>query len=600
MAREPQAGGGSLTAAQQATKDYLVFNKFETMDTQRARQALPPQRFAWCENLQILADNQLVVVAGPLPALTNILGEEISAQFYANYNNADYIIAFTLDGAGYQVNIATGVQTLIGPPGTFSSSPDVTQWQSSRILIADPIAGYATWDGTTFTKSGGIAPTVTITNAGAGYVSTPTVAITGGHGSGVTAHAIMSGGIITQVIVDHPGSGYVAGDTLTVVFTGGSPSTSAVATAKIFPIFAFPAGSPPTTLAVFQGRVWIGSGRVLSWTGTGGFDDNNLANASGSLTISDADLVHAIFGLRSLNNYLFIFGDNSIKQIGTITVTGSTTTFTILTLSSDVGTTFVRTVQSFNRLVFFANKIGAYAIFGASVEKISSPMDGVFSKLDFTQPLQACLADISTSVRTYLVLVRYNDPVRGTRSLMLAFAEKRWYVINQGANILSCCHAPIAGIIETFASSGPDITQILQAATTPVPIILNLALADHGKPFQQKRAIRFGIGQNVIGSQTIMGTIDSENGSVAFTTYTAALPVTWLNAGPPPSVVTWVNFLGQVVTWVGSGFLWQRGQASATGLYLGMTVTGSVAQMSFNSFVIEYQDATLMTSKPER
>ncbi len=592
-----QQSRGGLTTTQTATKDFLVFNKFETMDTQRARQALPPSRFAWCENLQILADNQLSVVFGPNAPLTQIAGKQISAQFFAVYNNNDYIVAFTLDGAGYQINIATAAVTQIGGPGTFSSQPDVTQWQNTRILIADPIAGYATWDGTVLTKSGSVAPTVTVTNGGVGYGSVPTVAITGGHGSGVTAHAVVVGGVVTQVIVDTPGSGFIAGDTVTVAFSGGTPTTPATATAKIWPIFAFPAATPPTTLAVFQGRVWIASGRVLSWTGTGGFDDNNLANASGSLTISDSDLVHAIFGLRSLNNYLFIFGDNSIKQIGTISVTGSTTTFTIITLSSDVGTTFPRTILSFNRLVFFANKIGAYAIFGASVEKISSPMDGVFSKLDFTQPLQACLADI-TSVRTYCVLLRYIDAVRGTRSLMVAFAEKRWYVINQGANILSCCHAPIAGIIETFASSGPDVTQILQNPTVPVPIILQLALADHNKTYQQKRAIRWGIGQNTIGAQTISGTIDSENSSIAFPTYIAALPVTWLNA--LGQAVTWLNNLGQTVIWVGAGFLWQRGQASATGLYLGMTINGTVSQMSFNSFVIEYQDATVMVSKPER
>jgi len=599
MALQPQQtrGGGAITSTQTATKEYLVFNKFETMDTQRARASLPPQRLAWCENLQILADNQLVAVDGPEPPLTQILGKLISTQVYANYNNNDYLICFTEDGAGYQVDISTGAQVTIGGPGTFSSTPDVTQWQSQRVLIADPVAGYCTWDGTVFIKTGSVAPTVTITNGGVGYGSVPSVTITGGSGTGVLAHAVVVGGVVTSVVIDSAGSGYHAGDTLTVNFSGGSPTTPATATAKIWPFFSFPAGTPPTTLAVYQGRVWIASGRVLTWTGTGGFDDSSTANASGSLTVTDADLVHSIFALRALNNYLFIFGDNSIKQIGTISVSGSTTNFTIVTLSSDVGTTFQRTILSYNRLVFFANKIGAYAIFGASVEKISSPMDGIFSKLDFTQPLQAALADI-TSVRTYMVLVRYVDPFRGTRSLLLSFAEKRWYVINQGANILSCCHAPIAGTIETFASSGPDITQILQQPTAPVPIILQLALADHSKPYQQKRAIRFGIGQNVTGGQTISGSVDSENSNVGFTSYVAGNPVTWINS--MGQVVNWINSLGQLVTWLGTGFFWQRGQAAATGLYLGLTITGSVAQMSFNSFVIEYQDATVMASKPER
>src|SRR5271166_3194998 len=100
-------GGASLAAKQAATKEYLVFNKFETMDTQRARAALPPSRLAWCENLQIIAENDLLTVPGSIPARNTIPGKIITEQFGASLNGVDYVMAFTSDGGGYQYNIAS-------------------------------------------------------------------------------------------------------------------------------------------------------------------------------------------------------------------------------------------------------------------------------------------------------------------------------------------------------------------------------------------------------------------------------------------------------------------------------------------------------------
>src|SRR5215472_1645834 len=138
---------------------------------------------------------------------------------------------------------------------------------------------------------------------------------------------------------------------------GGAPAaTTAFATVIEWPQFAV----QPTTLAVFAGRVWLAGGRTLTWTGIKGFDDASAANASGSTVIPDSDLVHQITALRSLNNFLWIFGDNSIKQIGTVSVTGSTTVFTIVTLSSDTGTTFPQTIQSYNRLELCAKMTGVF------------------------------------------------------------------------------------------------------------------------------------------------------------------------------------------------------------------------------------------------
>ena len=404
--------------------------------------------------------------------------------FYADIGGTDYFIAFSVSGAGYAINISTGSIGNFAPDGTFSSSPDVTTWQASRILINDSQVGYCTFDGALFVQEGGVSPNITVTAGGSNYGAPPTVTISGGSGAGATAVSVVANGAIIAVDLTNPGFGFLPGDTLTVAF-GTSPGSGATAhvtmTGKVvtsisigkpgswtatptagshsltfsggggtgaagsatvvqspngftvqsvqltasgsgytsaptasltvtgigvtqptFNVFVstesvasivldtpgssytaapnvsiiggggsgatavatesggavnsltltsggsgytstptvtigsgtgataiahvWPFVTAGTTLAVFQGRVWLAGGQLLQWSGTGStyggvaYDDFLAADASGSTLITAADLIHAITALRSLNNYLFIMGDQSVKQIGNISL----------------------------------------------------------------------------------------------------------------------------------------------------------------------------------------------------------------------------------------------------------------------------------------
>jgi hypothetical protein len=595
-----------ITDLQTATKKFMVFSGFETMDTQSAREALPPTRLAWCENLQIVGPNQLVSCNGPASPINSLPGESISSQYFANFTppggvNTDYIICFTQSGAGYQVNAATGIVAKFALAGTFSPTPDMTVWSSQRILIADPVAGYCTWDGNAFAQSGGVSPKFTITNGGSGYASPPSVTISGGSGSGATAHTIITGGVVTAVVLDAAGTGYKPGDTLTVTFGSGTAAASAI----VWPSF----GVPVTTLAIYAGRVWLAGTRFLTWTGTKGFDDAAPANAAGSTTLNDDDLVHSITALRALNNFLYIFGDNSIKSIGTITVSGSITIFNIVTLSSDQGTPFPRAIASYNRLILFANKVGVYAILGASVEKISDQMDGIFASIDYSQPMQAAVNDLHTSLHTFLLLVRYKDAAAGfTRSLIMCFYKNRWFVANQGSNMLTICSAPIGGIIETFSSSGSDISQIFQSLV-PIPIILRTSLSPNQEIQIGKKALSGAVALSSGSLTTMHGTCDSENlnPGIPFQFLTANQIIWQNNAG---QTIQWQNNLLQSIAWASTGFVYQRVKLEGSGVFLGLTLTGTFAGqvggggttgaaqgLIITALVLEYQDKAVLASK---
>lgn len=601
MARQPIPAQADPGAAQRQVSKLIVMTGWKKMNTKVARQNLPDDEAAWIENLQPISPNVLKAVPGASPTLTTVTGKTVARQFAANIGGTDYDIFFGTDGSCTAVNAVTGGQTVIAAAGSFSGTPDMTVYASQRILIMDTVGGYATWDGTLFAFRGGLSPRIVVTAGGSGYTVAPSVSFSGGHGSGAAATAVVSGGAVVAVNLTAIGSGYVTGDVVTITF--GGPGTGAAATVIIWPFLS------GNTIDVFAGRVWwasanaAGNFRILNFTGTAGFDDTNPANAAGSVTISDKDLAHNITGLRNLNNFLFIFGDQSIKQIGSISVSSSVTLFQILTLASDVGTTFLMTIQSYNRIVVFANKSGVWGIFGATVNKISDDMDGIFQLIDWTQPLSSAVIDLHAtttaggSIHCYMLLVRYMDPVKGTRSLILTYQRDIWFVISQGDALISIVAIPLATTTqwEVFASSGADVTQLLQVNGTPVNVLFQTSLSSNRNVVQAKRSIRAGIATTSSKAETFMASLDTENGS---NTYTLAAT----------GVITWVNNLGAAIQWqnntpgnvifVAGGYRFPRADMEGYGKVMGLTVTGLLALFAINAAAIEYVEADMWGDAP--
>jgi hypothetical protein len=593
MGRQPQQR--PQAPPQQSPTQIISLDRWKKMNTKLLRQNLPEDQLGWAENLQPIGENDWASVPGPGGSLGNVTGKIVQRLFAANVGATDYIIFFAIDGSCTAINHNNNAQTTIAGPGTFSK-PDMTVYASQRILIMDPTGGYATWDGTLFVKGGGVSPNIQVTNGGT-YAATPSVTITGGSGVGATAHAVMGGSgasqFVASVVLDTPGTGYKPGDVLTVNFTLAGGAT---ATARIWP------QTTGNTIAVFQGRVWWaspdanGNFRVLNFTGTQGYDDTATANAAGSTTLTDADLVHSITALRALNNYLYIFGDQSVRQIGNITVSSSVTLFTPLELASDIGTNFMMSVISYNRLVVFANKQGVYGIFGSTVQKMSDDLDGIFKLVNFTQEPSAALNDIS-NIHSYLLLVKYQDPVRGLRSIVCTLQGTQWFVVSQGdavAAITTLASGPTTQI-ETILSSGADVQRMLYDATIAVPMLFKTSLTAHGELIRAKQAIRAGVAVTTQGAQNFQVLIETENGTLQYQ-LAAASVVNWVNNAQ--GQVNWQNNTPAAVQFIGGGYRFPYTDVDGYGKVLGATISGTVLGFSINAVAIEYKDADIWGSKP--
>lgn len=545
MARLPQRARTQQphTGGTPGPRQQIIFTNLPKMNTRVMRQNLSENEAAWLENLQPIAGNYLKIVPAPLNfALATLSGKTVARMFPtallsdpANPNSPliDYVIYFATDGSGTAVRADNGQAIQFAGPGTFSTTPDMTTWSDERILIADPIAGYATWDGVTFSS----------------------------------------------------GIGGVRAD----------------------------------TVAVFAGRVWLAHRRLLQWTGTLGFDDFDQANASGSTTITDADLVHEITALRSLDNFLYIFGDQSIKFIGSITIANpqpgtvgvSTTEFQIVTLSSDVGCPFPMTILSYNRLVLFANKHGVWAIIGASVQKISDDLDGLWMRIDFSQEPCAALNDLN-NIHCYLILLRYQDPdstfVFGVepqegvhlRSIIAVFQTRLWFVVQQGMDLISITSLPLAETdeITTIGSSGSDLTWLLNNEEFPVTYILKTPLSAHNSIMAAKMTIRAGLAVSAQEPQEINFDMESENQRNHYSLF-AGRDIVWRNANT--DIIRWVNSEsppGEIRFKTSPKFAVPYRSMDAYGRVLGATVYGISKNMAINAAIIEYIDADLWGQGP--
>jgi len=136
------------------------------------------------------------------------LAEPGSASFGINIDpqNAAHIRLHQLKTAGTSLLWAVGLS-------------------DGRVIVAGEDVGIPP----TVAAIGGISA-LTLTNAGTGYTTAPTVAITGGGGTGATATATISGGAVTGFTITNPGSGYTSAPS---VGLSGGAGTGAAATAVV-------------------------------------------------------------------------------------------------------------------------------------------------------------------------------------------------------------------------------------------------------------------------------------------------------------------------------------------------------------------------------
>jgi len=638
-------------------KEHKVFRDFGGINTQANRQGIADQQFSWIENVMPIGFANAKVVPAQTSTLQTHVATGYYYYAYNINNVAYIFVATTGGAAYQILASSPYTVTTIATAGTFSgSTTQIAQWKNERILIIDS-AGYKTWDGSTLTTISNTVLSISINQAGTGFTGRPTVVFSSGTGaatatvgvvnatltSGGTGYAVgdvvtISGGTagtaaqmrVTTVNATGVITGfsiYISGDytampsnpasctggtgttatftlyfglVLIVVTNGGTYSTAPTITlsgggGNGYAMTANISASPPsgTTIATYAGRVWIGNGRTLNYSAPASYSDFSTINAGGNTVISDETLIGNINQLLTANNFLYFFGDDSINVIADVRVSGGSTLYSNTNISASLGTTFAYAVIPYYRAIWFMNKSGVYALFGATPKKMSEDLDGIFALIDFTKTVSAGTCYIN-NIFCFAITFTYQDPNTGSRPILCVYFDKKWFVASQGSTLRFVWTVNISGVDTLFGSDGQNVYQCFGNTSGAVSWKMVSKLFDDGVPYQDKQVTKFGIECTLPATVSqLSATMDSESQSQSYTLATTSY-ATWVNNSG--ATVLWTNNSSSVVSWLATGYTWFRQDVSMIGHYYGTTVTSTTPSFLIQGMMWQFEKRSLWGS----
>jgi hypothetical protein len=378
------------------------------------------------------------------------------------------------------------------------------------------------------------------------------------------------------------GNNYTSVPTVTIA-APPTPTGNTTATA-----IGVPNLDPIASVATFSGRVWVATGRTVTYSSVTS-PYNFVSVSAGSITLSDSTLHGNIQNLLSANNFLYIFGDDCINVFSDVRVTSTgSTLFTNTNVSASVGSKLKYAVFPYFRSVLFMNNYGVYALVGSTTSKISDQLDGIFPYIDFTLPItggQVLLNNILCAAFNFYLNSSF--PIAdGDRYVQAVFFEKKWFITSQGS-MSYVTSVPSGGVITLYGISSSSLYKLYNSTTDSINSVIQTALSPMKDPIRTKQALKFGIEATLTVPATLTVTVDSETSSSPPYTLTNS-GVDWLNN--LYSIVTWTNNFGTVIPWASSfGYNLYKSDAQQYGKYLGLTMTSSDPAFIVNTFEFEHE-----------
>jgi len=541
---------------------------------------------------------KVTIAAPPAPGVRAVGAASISG----NVGNLSVVsIGIVNPGSGY--TSAPSV-TITGGGGTgANATANVDTGSVNQIFLTNAGSGYTSPPTVTFSGGGGTNASaitelltfaqgtvaVQVTSGGSGYTnaSNTVVTISGGGGINAAGTAIVSGGEVVSVIMTNAGSGYTNAANITVTISGGGATVNATANAVVNV-------NQNIGIDSFSGRVWIAQGRNVYFSAAGSISDF-VSISAGEVVISDSTLHGNITQLLSANNFLYVFGDDSINVFSDVQVTAAgTTVFTNTNISASIGSRKPYSIFPYFRTVLFMNDYGIYALVGSTTTKISDPLDGIFTNIDFSYPVyggQVLLNNILCAVFNF----RYTGGKGASsvpRFIQAVFFDKKWFFTSTTNDIQFVSSAPVGGKISMYGYDGTNVYQMYAAPTANVSSYIQTALMPMSDPIRTKQALKFAIeATGLYYGYFLNVTVDSEYASSPVYALSDN-PYYWQNDFG--STVSWINTSLNVVNWTGraglaSGYYLYKSDAQQYGKYLGLTLTSTAPSYVVNTFEFEHE-----------
>jgi hypothetical protein len=301
-----------------------------------------------------------------------------------------------------------------------------------------------------------------------------------------------------------------------------------------------------TCIATFSNVVWVANNRTINYTAQNSYSDfSTAAGHGGSVFLSDETLHSSIQQLISSNNFLYVFGIDSVNVFSDVRLNGSgNPIFTNTNLSTGVGTAFPMSCVTYGRSVWFASANGFYGLYGAAARKESTELDGMYDQiLNINNPsavgaaptVSAGLVTIN-QILCVAFLFTYQDTSLGSRPLLAVYFDKKWFFVGKAAivpanfpTIIVDCPVKGKNNLYSFDASG-QFYQLFSNPTLSVEYEWRTALWDFQQPIQYKQVTKIGVGVNFGAAVAQVNvTIDTEANSNAQITLATNLGLVFVN-----------------------------------------------------------------------
>ena len=516
------------------------------------------------------------------PLVTSISLASVAITGTAGQFSCTAVTAGTL-----QIGMAVTISGVYSGTGSITGYTNPTSYYIIATNGTSTFTLSATLGGTAITTTAGTPTGLTFTLTGAGYAGAVTATVGAPTAGGTTAVISLSsnGYVITGVSAYGTGlttgTNYLSAPSVTITGSGVGQIITATVVSQ-----------PGTAIASFSGRTWIANGRTLYFTAAGTNNDFYSASA-GNIVFNDETLTGNITQLVSANNFLYVFGVNSISVISDVRINSTTgaTLYTNTNISASVGSDLPYAMMPYFRSIVFMNRYGMYALVGSTTSKISDALDGLFPYIDFTKPVSA------GQVLIYNILCAcfnfYYNGTQGTQGagqyIQAVFFDKKWFFTYQNA-LVAIASIPVSGTPTLYGTTGSDLQVLYQSSTASLPSKVQTALYSFGNVIRDKQALKWGV-EAILGATTgnnLAVVTDSESASSPSQTVSNFTLVNWINNSSV--VVPWVNNSIQTVNWGNpiTGYYLYRYDAPMWGKYIGLTITSTnpnyiIAGMSFEA-----------------
>jgi hypothetical protein len=281
----------------------------------------------------------------------------IQGMHYFDTPNLEEIIV-ACNGRIFKSTSATSFATTAGTVTSGAVPVNFSQF-NNKLYYTDGASNLHFTDGTTTYRQGTSVLSITVTNDGTGYTSTPTVTISAPsltYGTTATAVATVVSNKVSAITVTNAGSGYTSAPTVTITGGGGSGATATASVSALSP-------SGLRLIRQFTNRLFaVGTGANRNTLYASDILDAEIWKSTNSIIVGGDDGEDIIAIQPFFDFELIVFKPNKIYLV-TVDPTSTTASgWTVRLINDKVGCQAAGSAIFTNKDVFFLSNDGIRSV----------------------------------------------------------------------------------------------------------------------------------------------------------------------------------------------------------------------------------------------